>query len=1096
MIKKMTALTGIVLGLTGVVAAQDAPLPPAPPIHVIGFVDADTGNNCVPQDAVKGKCVERVWFYTPGDDLEFSSFIGCPKDDAACPTEGVKWAHNADTRRAAAQNISETYAALWGVLARRWNKDGDVPQATLIESGYTAMPLAADQWSEAALGALKVALPEVTAWITPTPENPIPLFSPVLYRLPAMDGSGTRPGPNSVLLAGRFAERLGYEGRRYEYNIMDADPSFSGPFFEQIFPFQASNENERPLYAFNRSVIGKPDVGAPVLRPEETNYANVQELGSELFDEFLMRTGSSVARFAMREYTLNQVRILAAVTLMRNANFGEAVNGSRDIVAAARTQTDAEDAITERMSHSEFSLARNFRLNLGNLPNDVTIASVRGWVQRHNSPPEFFVDWAGDILDQVGTRGPQSQAAELAAQLQAEVADPSKGTLRQWLRNQPNLSLDGIVTADTLSLIWRIGLGDALEASDNTQNQEEVRILLDHVQYSILRNIDSSGKMSSPNDVAKIAGSQWQSVLASHSESTRTISQGLGAVDPNAICTTQDGRAALDEASIHPITIDMLMEGPAADAGTIVTPSSLIWENRENLPFILLDDPGYTVPEATQMVGLPGKRAIWRVRWHGWSGWHLLWSLESVKDGTRMSARTSAFCENMVLAEPRLVPTIMRAALLSGNSGSFQPTRARMPKDGPVIHEEKTDVISADDALSGSTSAAESAKSTADAAKEQAAAIKENGLTTDTVSGLAGALKDSDKSEAAALLAEEITDEARYLRDIIYAPLWQKSGKTGMLLFVFDSAADTGLLRDTKPRTPYLRSMHAASPSEGGRELRTTAWTWLWTPKPAADPMLIAPSWRPVQAEDIDTVRPGWRQLNSTDPHIILGGFYLPYREVQWSCSTLATDYDVVSNCDSVNQVTPWGFGPDVLGGISWWMGDRPKLAIDIDAEAMLEMLPAGTPLYNDSHHTFAWMFQPEFGLSFGLRWMPLPASLSTRIGWPWGADRRDGKSSLSRRELGIRTGVLASTGLSGLETTIYGEGWGSFSIRSQRSSFSTMTPYHARLWLAPYGRVAYSFMPNTPDDAIISDYSRFTVLFGVRMEAILSAAPTIPEGG
>ena len=509
-----------------------------------------------------------------------------------------------------------------------------------------------------------------------------------------------------------------------------------------------------------------------------------------------------------------------------------------------------------------------------------------------------------------------------------------------------------------------------------------------------------------------------------------------------------------------------------------------------------MDDPGYTVPEATELVGLPGNRALWRVRWHGWSGWHLLWSLEPAKEGTRISARTAAFCGDMVLAEPRLVPTIVRAALLSGNSGSFQPTRARMAKDGPVIREKKTTEVSADDALSDSTAAADSASGAASSAKDQMTAVQENGLTTDTAAGLAGALNGSEKVEAAAILAEEVSPSARYLRDIVHDPLWQRSGGKGMLLFVFDNAADSGILGDREPRTPYLRSMHASSPSDGGRLLRTTAWTWLWTPERAADPVLIAPSWRPVQADSIDTIRPGWRQLNSVDPHILLGGFYMPYRQVQWNCTTLPTDYDVVSNCEDLNSVTPWGFGPDVLGGISWWLGDRPKIAIDADIEAMLEMLPSGTPLYQDTEHTFAWMFEPEFGLSFGLRWMPSPMSLSTRIGWPWGADRRDGKSSLNRTQLGIRTGLLASLGLSGLETTVYGEGWGSFSIRSQRSSFSTLTPYHARLWLAPYGRLAYSFMPTTPPESTISNYSRFTVLFGIRLEALLSAAPTIPEGG
>jgi hypothetical protein len=44
-----------------------------------------------------------------------------------------------------------------------------------------------------------------------------------------------------------------------------------------------------------------------------------------------------------------------------------------------------------------------------------------------------------------------------------------------------------------------------------------------------------------------------------------------------------------------------------------MTAGELLWENRENIPFLLLDDPSYTVPQVTRIVGLPDGRAIWRV---------------------------------------------------------------------------------------------------------------------------------------------------------------------------------------------------------------------------------------------------------------------------------------------------------------------------------------------------------------------------------------------------------------------------------------------------------------------------------------------------
>ena len=1104
------SLTALVLMVSSSARAEDPPpLPPAPSIQTIGFMDADPSSNCSADDAMSGRCVERVWLYMPSDDLRYYDISRCPKGDPACPEAGRKWARDPETREAASENISASYAQLWDVLARRWSRDGDVPQATLIAQGYTALPLAADQWEmEQQAKRKRVSVPEMEAWYRPDlfaipdpDEQRVPsggIFAPVSYRLPDLTDPGkTRIGPYMVLMEGRFALRMGYEGRRYDYNVMDADPGFSGPFFEQFFPFNAAKESERPLHSFNRSVQSDPLYRAPTLPEADATYDGVRDLAINLFDEFVLQTGTAIARFAMREYTLNQLRSLAAVTLMRNARFGADLGGSRDLVAAARSQTDAEDAIAERLSRSDLSLSRNFRINPARLPDDVIVASIRRWVWRYKADESFYESWSGQAMDKINlveNAGPAIRK-EFAGALRQEVLEPSSGALRAWLR--ANLSTDGVVPTDTVSAIWRIGLVETLSRSPQ-QHQEETRLLLDHVQYSVLRTIDTSGKRSTPNEVAKMAGDQWQNVLSAHGESTRLIEQGLGAVDPNAICTLQDGRAALDEGSIGLIDVDLLVEGRDTGEKEPVSAEELLWENRERLPFIVLDDPNYTRPEIMRVVGLPEGRAIWRVRWRVWSGWHLLWSLEPGAEGyVRMTARTTTFCENMVLAEPRLVPTLVRASLLSG---TFKGTDARLRSDGPLPKKEKEAPSGdTDAAIEGVTGTAEATKGKTEAAKGQVTAIQEGGISTDTVGGLASSIKGGDGGEAAAILEEEVSPEVRYLRDIVHAPLWRSAvAQQGMLLFVFDHSPDTERPHDARPRTPYLRVEQRAPALGEADRLRTSAWAWFWTPEQAQDPLLVAPAWRPVHGEEGITLKPGWRQVDTADPHLVMGALAFPWRQIEWTCDTEPTDYDVVSNCAEPGTVASSGMGINLLGGMTWWIADRPQIAIDSDLEAHLEMLPPGLGLYDETNTTYyAWMFAPQFGLSVGFRWAPLPAGLSTNIGWPWGADQRDGNSRLVRGSMGVRSGILAGPGFNGLETTLYGEAWGGFSVRSSRNKFATLTPYHPRMWISPFVRYSYSFLPIPPTDIYhLLLESRTSVAVGLRWEMLLTAPPKLPEGG
>ena len=106
-----------------------------------------------------------------------------------------------------------------------------------------------------------------------------------------------------------------------------------------------------------------------------------------------------------------------------------------------------------------------------------------------------------------------------------------------------------------------------------------------------------------------------------------------------------------------------------------------MWEARAHLPFLYLDNPINSSPDIERLIALPDRInaetkqreevAIYRARWKVWSGWHLLWGTEIYKGTERLTLRTAAFCSNMTMTSPDLVPTLVRGGLLIDN---FMPT--------------------------------------------------------------------------------------------------------------------------------------------------------------------------------------------------------------------------------------------------------------------------------------------------------------------------------------------------------------------------------------------------------------------------------------
>ena len=68
-------------------------------------------------------------------------------------------------------------------------------------------------------------------------------YQRIKWKIP--DQSTVEPTPG-IIMSGRFASRLAVNGKLHDYELMDADPKASGPFFEQIYPYQTIYQGDNP----------------------------------------------------------------------------------------------------------------------------------------------------------------------------------------------------------------------------------------------------------------------------------------------------------------------------------------------------------------------------------------------------------------------------------------------------------------------------------------------------------------------------------------------------------------------------------------------------------------------------------------------------------------------------------------------------------------------------------------------------------------------------------------------------------------------------------------------------------------------------------
>ncbi len=1096
--------------------------------------------------ARRGQCTERVRFAPL--PMAFSGLT--PAGDL-----GEAW-------KALMKNTAELY--LWELdgIASRWFRDDDPIATTILaSSAVQALPQPSKTWKQAhPTDRRLISLPHedsllaAATWVedrdTPRADPFFPLveFHPVPAAGSPDPQRPTLPDlPEMALLKGRFAERLGFNSKAFPFEIMDGDEDSSGPFFEQMFPYNTERRADRPtairplarfqdpgqiLGAKNLDDLPGGDTQRPILL-DDGDVAEFELRASQGFEEYSRLIGVSVARYALRDHTDNQMRILTALTAQRSPPDADAMGQGRyrGLVAAARGETDSDEQLG-------FSAQRD----IGGVSGGVAL-------RLRLLPPQVRADWlnrvVAEALESTATDKPRLRSS----------ADEIRSDAEDRLRNDevigplgldPKERLNGLRSADVDDFINRavtqksrlrpfvfadahaVTLGAVLNGlSIEDRDAYETWILLDHIDDAIATNLRAQGGAEQPPAAVSAVGQvQFAKVLATHGKTTSRVPQGLQSVDPLAICTRESGRAALSELSFKPVTLDLVVQGPDPGPrgdGADISPADVLWAARGQAPFLAVDDPEAAVPTVTRLSDLPGPDSLYRLRWRLWSGWHLLWSPQDLGDGrTRLAVRTAAICDDMVLTQRDLVPTVVRGGLLAGELFPTEPfrwtdlPRAERREAKRNLRLEGTIEGTSDlgsrlaNSVTGGAMAAKSAQTDVTAVKTEGVGV----LRGRDVQGAAAQIETRNRVsilESKRLKELSPGETAAYLHSIVHPKLRGLSKENGgLLLMVFDHdlAADNRPVGDGfRPRTPYKRRhRHSAGDPV---EVRTASWT-LWVPPEAGAPVAsVGPGWRETDlATNAAHPVPRWKPRRPGDWTLMTSVASFPYRHVQTTCTDDPTTFDTVASCanklaatgdlNSTPSYFSQGVGIDLGGMYTWWLMHRPRMAFESGLEGRLDVVPRGQSALYPNDPSYAWTFRWAGGALFGLRFAPRPTSLwrHGRDGNTWGPQRPEGGNKVGRTQWGLRGGVLFGPGFSGLETTFVTEAWMGRSIRRIRSAHQSFTPYHPALLVGPYVRGQLATPLPFSEPAVgheVLDHA-WTVLAGVRVNLrIKSQGPTLP---
>ena len=1014
----------------------------APGLRVVGFRDRAGTGDCDPIEARFGRCVEEV---------DFVDLLPAWSKAEASPAQLVLW-----------RNTSVLYAQLWEDMAQRWFQSGDVVETSMRNYRIDRLPTVAQQWEASIRKDKRVfALPGPELWLDRSlwveqrgARAPNAFYRSIRYLAP----EGQASQPEMVLLSGRFALRLGFAGKRHDFDLMNGDPTSSGPFFEQMYPYsqamETSDANLVPLASFSeyQRLLGE----AHVVQTHE----DMTRLARREFYVFSRLIATQIAQFGLEDYTTNHMRVLTALTAMQSppGALEQRTGRSGDLVAAALGETDSKETVEERLGESIYRLERGFDINYFQLPIELTEKYLAELVRERGIPEEFWPEFNEFLLYDL---------EDLLRVQVGQLTSLDDVSVRTWVRSfsRPGTSEDMV----TLH-VKRIALNLLVEdLSKDERDELQTRMLLDHVNMEVTSIFDSSaGAKAPPAELVEATAGKWESVLNKHGYLPGHFRQGLGAVDPTSICTTLDGPAALEEPVFGVVSLDLLF----ADDDVPIDNDKILWHARKQLPFIMVDSPETAPAEVERLVGLPDGRAIYRARWELWAGWHLFWTTADTTDGSgahEVMIRTGAVCDDTVLTSPELVPTLVRTALLDGN---FRPTtpvlKADVDRRAAELGETDNDKLI--QTLAGEVDKGadlvEQVEAAEEAAEEAPESVPEQvDLSIPDVGGLFGI--------QGAGLKEEAKPITRYIHEVMRPSLFGLSRREGpLMVVVFDTTTseDRVPLKDRRPRTPYARKQLRVPKADKGEErfVRTAVWAHFVNTIPEPNFTLVSPSYRTTESVNTRTPMPRWGRVRTLDWTLFAGLGFMPIRFAEATCDDAFQDADPSTvSCVPSSRYSE-GLSIEVGGAVTWWIVDDQRLAVEFGPDVQLDVTPGGvSPVWDEYDDNIkAWTFRPQFGLMVGLRGAPDPNPLVRRIGGglPWGAENPDGRSRQERVQLGFRTLFLMGPGFNGLEATVGGEFWFGGSVRGKRSPHATFTPYHPAMILGPYFRGQVEFVLGADD--------------------------------
>ncbi len=1094
-----------------------------PRVVVVGFEDA-SDEDCNPIYSRYGRCVEEVKYVdmTPAWDADI------PADDL----DRAQW-----------RNTGRLYAGMWEDVAFRWNKDADPLQVSIKTKGVWRLPDTKQQWEASARtdeDTRVYALPRSSLWLDrgkwldPRADVPMAslslgqLISPTSAFYPAVrfaKAAGLVPSPAMVILRGRFAKRLAVDNKLHPYDLMDGDPTASGPLFEQMYPYQrglagsGGDDSRVPLadFVISETLKSKLTGDAVSMReaefrdlvvPVRDGYEPTRALAYEQFERFYRLVGVQILRFAREEFTPTHLRVLTSLVAMESPPIdgGDGYVSVDAVVAAARGQMD--DIAPGPSSFGGYARSKGFAINAIELPPELVekyIVTMSEWM----APSEEFraalmreiVKYLSDYL--------RSDVVKYPADYVPKRLDDDY--LKGWIQDN---AFPGRVPEVT-RYFKRVALDLLISRLDEVTKEEvQTNILLDHVNLAIRASFGpSEGNATSPADLEARTAEAWQTILGLHDMYPFAIPDRPGVVNPIAICTVSDRLDALAEPVFRKVDVDILVKAP----GWLTSVEELLWEVREDVPFIFMDDPEQNPPAVDRLVGLPGDQAIYRIRWKVWAGWHLTWGVEPLSESDpgaprRLALRTGAICDDTVLASPDLVPTLTRAALLEGD---FRPT-VPVPDTGKTRKPKKNKgndqlVVDADRAF-------DEGETIARTGKDVDKALSGDGDAQVTLARQAiGGLTLHANSRRLKRLGIDPTpvrsDDVRYVRDLIEAPLRASVGEKPLMVTVVEhgTPGERERIWHYRPHTPYQNAQTKVAKKEF---VRSSMWAYE-VEKPEVEEIRysVSPAYQPTELLSTAEPKQLWKRRTTSEWNFGGSIGFFPYRYTKSRCGDVGDDIRagweaVVASCtpggatqDSVFTSEVGGFGVDLLALNTQWLTEDRRFGIEYGPEVRLDVLaPFVASAYDTSGATTA---NTRYGIALrfaagaivGVRFAPDPAPLWRRGGrrFPWGAPLPDGATQLGRIQWGLRAGFLLGPTWDGLEGTAVLDWWLGASVRGGGNGKSaSLTPYHPSVLIGPFARAQVGFLmvPNA-SRYLKLDHSIMAIV-GLRMHLRLLGKPEL----